>query len=451
MGLNVSFKGNVSDENDDAIDCKYQVHYVRQNVWNDTRDTASAYYSANAGDADSLTQDGELKANDVILVSFWQGDGSGGPTPDNRDSLFDRFGVYAIIHDGSTADYVINVQLKPKLAPDISWSLPSTARINRNVHASDYSDDESAWSYEDKTIYHRNTYYGRTVFPKVGLLTTTFNWNDDNDDEDSYEVSDDHSFVQIGDYLVDLHIVNAWDLYSDDQKPIRLKYNLPIGNLSFNPNGTSTKVHTTEDSTYTAGITDEDSRITSIDHKWYIKDRDNGNEISDTLVETNTTLDYQFTKTIEILQRHYGKQIISWNDGWDDLVITYLEELPITNWKPLVNFSQVSLNDTKLKFTPSCSDIDGTVDRYTWRLYALVPFQDGEYTLAKTDVFNDDQDLEIEFDAAGHYKMVLTGRDDYGDDASFTREFDITGGGDCTTVEMISDDCFFIFPDKIDY
>jgi len=454
MGLNVSFKGNVYDENEDAIDCKYQVHYVRQDVWNDVRDTDSGYYSANAGDDDSLTQDGELKANDVILLTFWQGDGSGGETPDNRDNIFDRFAVYSIVHDGSTSDYVFDVQIKPKAAPNISWTLPSVGRLNKTITAHDHTNDDSSWTYDDVNFYHRKVYYGMTVFPKVDQLTTTYDWGDD---EDGYEDSNTHSFTAIDDYTVAIKVINAWDLTSDDTKDIRIKYNIPIGKITFDPDGISTKVHTTESSTATADITDEDDRITNIKHRWLIKDRDDGSDISDDLVDENTDKSYEYSKTINVLQKHYGVQVISWNDGWDDQELTYTKELIITNWKPLVNFDQVNLNDTKVKFTPKCSDIDGTVDKYTWKLYALVqlyalvPFKDGEYTLAKTDILTTDDDLTIEFDAAGHYKMLLTGTDDYGESASFSREFDIVLGGDCAAVELISDDCFFIFPDKIDY
>jgi len=451
MGVNVSFKGNVYDENNIAIDCKYQVHYVRQNIWNNVRDTTSQYYSANAGDADSLTQDGSIKANDVILVAFWQGDGLGGPTPNNRDNLFDRFGVYAIVYDGVTADYVINVQLKPKFIPNINWTLTSAARINNNVHAYDYSNDESSWVYAGKTLYHRHSYYSHVVFPKVGLLTTTYDWSDTNAAVTGFETSPDHIFTVIGDYSVHLKVINAWSLENNDIKPIRLKYNIPIGGLSFNPDGTNILVHTTENSTYTASITDVDNRITSIEHRWLIQNRDTNATISDELIASNLALNYQYTKTILALQNHYGKQVITWNDGWVDQVVTYTKQLPITNWLPLVNFTNLFLNDTKIRFTPNCSDIDGSIVQYTWNLYALVPFQAGQYTLAKTDINTTGADVEVIFDAAGHYKMSLTVQDDYGDSATYSKEFDITLSGSCSTVAMIEEDVFFIIPDEIDY
>ena len=552
MGINVSFKGNVYDENDNIIDCKYQVHYVRQNVWNSVRSTSSGYYSANAGDADSLTQDGSLKANDVVLIAFWQGDGSmvsgdeynvqltntqsnngitfTDPTPpedtaifefngknydmtlpaevmyftvngvelkidyareytgdpfgvtfngvfyvgtfavneiysaptaltvqnistitNNRDELMDRFGVYAITHDGTTSDYVFNVQIRPKLKPNISWTLPTTGTINRDITAVNNCDDETSWTYGSLTMHHRKTFYGRTVFAMVGLLASTYNWNDNNDTIPGYEASNIHQFTQIGDYIVDLHVVNAWNLKNNAQKSIRLKYNVPIGNMSFTPDGVSTKVHTTEDSTYIANITDEDSRITNVDHKWLIKNRDTNVVISEDLIASNSNLSYQYTKTIAVLQHHYGKQVISWNDGWVDQVLTYTEQLPITNWIPLVNFTDIFLNDTNVRFTPNCSDIDGTIIEYTWKLYALIPFQSGQYTLAKTYVKVDSTPLEVIFDTSGHYKMMLTAKDDYGDTATFYKEFDITGSGGCAAVELAVDDTFFIFPDKVKY
>jgi len=456
MGLNVSFKGFAKDENDVAIDCKFQIHFVRQNKWNNARNTTESYYSFNAGSEDGLTQDGDMKSGDVILLTFWHGNGSGDGddslllnTPANRDDVFDRFCVFAITHDGTTQDYVVNVQLKPKLVPNIVWTLPTTGTINRTITALNTSNDETNWVYGTKTFYHRNSYYGRVVFPKVGLLTSTYDWVDPNDAVIDYESSNTHSYTQIGDYVVKLKVVNYWELVSNSTKPIRLKYNVPIGGLSFNPDGVTVKVHTTENSTSTASITDEDNRISSINHNWVIKNRNTLALISDTLVDTNTNKAYSYNKVISVLQKHYSKQVISWNDGWENLVVTFEKELVITNWLPLVNFNFIFLNDTRVRFTPVCSDIDGFVDRYTWNLYALVPFQTGTYALSKTDVFTDDRNVVINFDSAGHYKMVLTARDDYGESASVSREFDVTLSGDCElSGGMTSTDVFFIIPDE---
>ena len=445
MSLNVSFKGYTVDENGDRIDCKFQVYYVRQNVWNDVRDTSSQYYSCNAGDSDSLTQDGELKAGDVIFLCFWQGDGSGGDTPDSRDNIFDRFSFIKIVHDGSTADYDIDVQLKPKAPPTINWYLNSVRTINRTVTAYDNSYDYMSWTYDDNTMYHRKTYYGATLFPKVDELTTEYDWDDPNDSVDGYESNNTHSYSDIGDYSVKIHVTNAWGLDSTGTIDIRIKYNSPIAGVVFDPDGVTNKIHTTESDTITAAIQDEDSRISSIEHHWIVRDRDDGSTISDDTVDTNTTLDYEYTKTIQVLQKHFAKQIISWNDGYDDQTIEYERELIITNWLPLVNFNITYLNDKTVKFTPNCSDIDGDVVEYKWDLYALIPFTEDGYSLAKTVTNNDDSEVTINFEQSGHYKMLLTATDDYGGSATFAKEFDVTiGAGECATMD-ISSDMFFMF------
>jgi hypothetical protein len=102
-------------------------------------------------------------------------------------------------------------------------------------------------------------------------------------------------------------------------------------------------------------------------------------------------------------------------------------------------------------FTSDCSDIDGDIVQYTWKLYSLVPFTDGDYTLAKTDVLNTSDDLTITFESVGHYKMVLTAKDDYGGTASFASEFDVTGASDCVAATMVEEEIFFIVPSKYDY
>jgi len=543
MGLNVSFKGYIYDEDDNKIDCKYQVHYVRQNVWNDIRDTDSQYFSCNAGDDDSLTQDGELKSGDVILLTFWQGDGDGGDTPNTRDAIFDRFAVMAITHDGSTSEYSFDIKLKPKAKPNCSFYLSSARTINRELHATDISNDDSGWSYDDHYFKHTHSYYGVTVFPRVNRIVREYNWDVDNDDSpwitekadipnlegdnplivdvdetvtvddmtqytsvtikgdaddntgtvkwddgdgekeyhwndlivpkvavikntdefNSVTVLDDaelyvvdengdyHTYTDIGDYTVGMRLTNAWDLTCEVDKDIKIKYNSPIGKVTFDPDGVSTKVHTTESSTATADITDEDDRITEIEHHWIVINRDDSDDvISDDTIDTNTELDYSYDETIEVLQKHYAKQIIKWNDGYDDLTLEYVKELPITNWKPLVDFTFKYLNDMKLEFTPNCSDIDGDVVNYRWDLYSLIPFKDGEYAQALMMSSDDPDKQTIEFKSLGHYKMVLTARDDYGDSVSLSKEFDITGSTACVGT-AVEDEICFIIPSKYDY
>ena len=100
----------------------------------------------------------------------------------------------------------------------------------------------------------------------------------------------------------------------------------------------------------------------------------------------------------------------------------------------------------EVKVTYVCSDIDGTVDEYEWKLYVLIPFTQGDYSLCTTNTFSDDRTLDIEFDTSGHYKMVLTATDDYGDSASHEKEFDISiGAGNCEGTASIENKIFFIF------
>jgi len=448
MGLNISFKGYAHDEDDNKIDCKFQVYFARQDVWNNVRDTDKNYYSCNAGDDDALTQDGTVKKGDVILLTFWQGDGSGGATADNRDGLFDRFSVHKIIHDGETDEYVVEAMLKPKTAPNISWYLNSVRTINKTVRTYNYTNDKLTWTYDDNTFYHTKKVGTYEVFPKVGELTSVFDWTDDEDDVDGYEDTNNHSYTVIGDYKPKIKVTNAWDLSSENEKDLRIKYNRPIGALTFDPNGTTNQVHTTEDSTSEANITDIDERITEIEHHWIVRDRDNGDEISNATVDTNTTLDYSFTKTIEVLQKHYSKQIIKWNDGYDDIITNYERELVITNWIPLVNFKYKFVSETKIKFTPDCSDLDGDVVNYKWDLHSLIPFKNGEYVLSLNTTNDDDAVVEIEFETPGHYKMVLTATDDYGGSAAFVTEFDVTGESDCAGTDLMENDLCFIIPEK---
>jgi len=446
MSLNVGFNGFVYDESGNAIDAKFQAHYVRQGVWNSVRDTTAQYYSFNAGDADSLTQDGTLLSGDVVIITCWYGDGAGGVTRADRNGIFDKFAAVAITHDGVTSSYTVNIQLMPKTAPTISWTHSSTGTINRTFAAYDYSYDYYNWTYSGHTMTHRAAYYGVSIFPYVGQLVTNYQW----DTNGVFDTPNTHTYTGIGDYAITIRVTNAWNLTSEGTAPIRIFYNKPILSTAFTPDGVNTPIRVTDTATMLDTVTDEDSRVTSIDHTWIVNDRTTGANISTTVTHTGTELSYNYNELIQALAKHYAKITVNWNDGFADQVSTVTTELTITNWKPIVNYTYQFLSDTLMEFTPNCSDIDGTVVDYKWDLYTLVPFTSNQYTLAKTDDLTVSDPLRITFNSVGHFKMRLTAKDDYGDTAYLEQEFDVTGGsGTCAanTTEGFS----FIFPNTIHY
>ena len=110
MALNVTFTcTSIKDENGSKIDCYFQAYHPRTNKWNTIKQSAYSQYSFNAGDGDFLTQTGELKTGDHVLIAFWVGQ-------QTRSGLQNRFAIIDVVHNGQST-YVIDVQLRPKLSP----------------------------------------------------------------------------------------------------------------------------------------------------------------------------------------------------------------------------------------------------------------------------------------------------------------------------------------------
>lgn len=433
MALNLGFNGFVYDHDNNPVDCKFQAHFVRQGTWNSIRSTASQYFSCNAGDGDALTQEGEVKTNDVILLAFWVGDGSNGSTSDSRDTLFDEFGVVAITHDGVSSAYNFNVQLQPKTPPVISWTHPTVWTINNTITLTNNSSDSHNWSYEGKTFHHRRTYYGVNVFNKVDVLDSLYNWGEGEADT----TSTNNIYENIGVYTTHIETTNQWGLSSEDDSSVTIKYNTPTLGSYFTPNGVNPVVRTTGSSVAISTITDIDNRITNIDYSCIVRNRDNYAEISNTVIDTNTIIDYEYDVNIELLQRHFAKQTVYWNDGFDDLIISGENELPITNWKPEVDFSIVEQDSLLVDFIPLATDLDGVIVEYRWKIYSEIPFQDGTYTLAKEEVVTTSDTLHVTFSSMGNYRAELAVIDDYGDSSVVYKDFTLEGTPCSDSVEEV--------------
>lgn len=456
MALNITFTCNeVTNEDGDAIDCKYQVYYPEHNVWNDVRDTELYQYNCNAGDGDALTQEGSFLSGEHAIICFWQGDGAGGDTGEDRTGLKDRMAYYVITHDGSTTTYVIDVQLRPKTAPGCNWYLSTSATINREKTAYSYATDDYSYSYDGTTHYHRRNYGSELIFDSIGNLDVQFDF----DEGDGYDYTNKHTYSAIGDYVAKHKVSNSYSLESICERNIRLKYNAPIGRVYFDPDGygNGDEISVGDFLDVKANISDEDSRITDIEYHWIIKDRDdNSTIIRDTTVDNNTTLDYSYNVEIKELQDSFGYQYISWNDGWDDLSITKYKEIPIKNINPEVTIGKIDLSSKEKRFTQESNDPDGSVISWDWRIYLLMPFS-GEW-VEVYQTTSDGSDIDIQFNEAGAYKARITVQDDYGKYSTMNStpagevfseiEFDISASGNCTTSSM-DEDVFFIFPDVI--
>ncbi len=458
MSLNITFTcnaNNIVDENENPIDCNYKAYYVRQGIWNDTRTSDQQQFNFNAGDADSLSQTGELKNNDVVIICLWQDTLDDGNTSLEVSGNKTRFTTFAIVHDGSTTQYIINPQLKPKMVPTCNWNFDLTQTINETYTATPLSDDEDSWVYEGNTFYHRRTYYSTLIFDSVGNITDTYDYNNDG----TFVSDTTNTYTSIHDIIATHKAVNGYALESTCDKTIRTFYHVPLPDIIFTPDMVITDVYYGQNLQVDFEVfdRDEDDRAITIDTELrYIAL--NNSVISTDNVTADNTMDVTSNKVIDILSRVTAYMTIHWNDGWDDLSFTRSETRTVENTLPETNLFMTNLTARNKRFSHISTDVDGEIVYANYKIYLLMPFGAG-WTLVQETTNTGAQLLdpvEVTFAQNGTYKTVLNIRDNantlipasYGTDSDEI-EFDIAI--DTCTAESYEaakvEEIFFIFPD----
>lgn len=411
MSLNITFTcNNIVDENENSINCNYNAYYVRQGVWNNTRTSDQSQFNFNAGDDDSLSQTGELKTNDVIIICLWQDELDGGSTSQNTSGVKTRFTTFSIIHDGSTSVYVIDPQLKPKMVPTCDWSFNQSQIINETYTAIPLSNDEDSWTYNDHTFYHRRDYYSTLIFDSVGNIVDTYDY----DNSGTFISTTTNSYDSIFDIVATHKAVNSYNLESVCSKTIRTYYHAPIPDIIFSPNMTINDVFYNQELTIDFNVfnNDEDSRTISFDYELrYVA---NDDSYTSDNINIGATSDSSVIKIIDQLSRIRGFMTITWNDGWNDQVFDYSEIRTVENTLPTTNLSITDLTVRQKRFQHLSNDVDGNIVYANYKIYLLMPFGAGWTLVQEATNINSqvDDPVEATFAQNGSYKMVLEIRDD---------------------------------------
>ena len=121
--INVTITGNVYDE-DILTNCYYDVYYARQNILVTNLQTELNQFNFNIGDSLHLTQNGDLKENDIILIRFNKSN--------NIFNYQDKFCSTAFIYNNESL-IVRNIQLKNLNLPNCNFNLENEV-INKEIY-----------------------------------------------------------------------------------------------------------------------------------------------------------------------------------------------------------------------------------------------------------------------------------------------------------------------------
>lgn len=346
MALNINYQGGVVNSDGDDVDCKYQAYVPSISTWSDIRSTDQCQYNVNYGDGDLKTQSGSVSRGEAIIIAFWL-------DSDSRNDKLTSSAVLSFIYDGND-NTVQDIMLMEPVKPGCNFYLQQNGLANISVSTSSYASLVTQWTYSDKTHYNRPSWYGTTIFGYLSITEDSFDF------EDGFEDKTSHVYTTSGDKTVQHKVVNSYDLQSTCQKTIRIKYRPPTGGIVWS----SDEVYLGDAVGVAAQITDPDSRITSIDH---IFDGE--------LVENNSETDYVYSETLSVFKVYTAKQIIYWNDGFDDRSVTVTSDISIQNTPPTVDLTIFKTDEAGLeglnKAIVEASDNEGPISSLHWSIYYL--------------------------------------------------------------------------------
>ena len=375
----ITFTGKMYDENGALINGTVEGFTSPQNKWSGAKPSQLNEYTINVGDGDWLTNDGSIAENEVVLLKF-----------------VSASGIAVISHTITNADIstrlvVQDVQLLPIQAPTCGLNLAITGTVNTTVTATNTSSDQYQWEYMGKTHHQRYNWYGTVVFPEIGIASIEYDFGD------GYSASNTYVWDTIGTYTVSSKTTNKNGQTRICTKQIKIGYNSPTGCVQFDKS-----TYILNDTVIVTGcITDADNRITGIDHIW-----------EEVIIDTNLIKDYVYSKVLDEVKTYIAKQIIKWNNGFEDKVVAFTRTLSMANQPPVVDITVTEGVDT-YTFNSNAVDPEGMLSRVDWVVYTCKQEIMGDTGPCDwVEVYRTTGEIiELSVGKTGNYKVVATAYD----------------------------------------
>lgn len=385
--INVTLTGNVYDENENLIDCYYDVYYKRQNILVTGLRTELNQYNFNIGSVEHLTQNGDLKENDVILIRF--------NTLKDTEDLSDKFSSISVIYNNINT-IVKDVQLKNINPISCNFNL-ETGNVNETIHINVDRSLDYSWTFRGNIMYQRKYLYSYEIFPDLIINNNNILydfvgfWTPDNS-----HVYDIHGLKTIM-YKINLHNINL-----ECSKIIRILKNEPIIEYDI-PNN----IKLNDSININVKVIDSDDSVINIKHYF-------NNELLNTDMNPGM-FDYTYTQMIGKTNT-YRTEVI-WNDGFEDRVLVKEGTISTQNQAPTVNPIIEYINNTKnnIKIIPNSEDPENEIDYTSYKVYIrketiFEKTNEIDYTWIFLDILESnilDNSIFIDFYKSGNFKIEV--------------------------------------------
>lgn len=399
MALNITFDGYIYLEDGTLAggNIKYQGLFYPNGTassstkWNNVRiSEVSSYYNINLGDGDWLTQDGTALNNSKVLIVFWLGD-----TLD-RNSLclppnnLEQWGVLELTLDGSSV-YTNNVQIRSNINPNAVGTLTANGYVGDSYLFTNNSNDEHQWLFNGVTMHHYRRRFGQDIQLINTIAKTSFYWDDGTSDLNlSGASSRSHIWNSPGIYNVRMVVYDECDGFSELVEQITIRNKQPVPDITCLQTANNIISVPNTIVTFRYSGTDPNDAITSID--WVIHDNGSfGNTNTSVTANRDDIISHSSGNGTSWCGQaanpgaftNPGDHIVSidvnWNDGFDDLVVTYNETFTQSRFSgPSIDFTQDPAQ-ASISGTVSFANVSSNVDRvgtglpncfeYDWYLY----------------------------------------------------------------------------------
>ena len=341
----------------------------------------------------------------------------------------DHFAMIIITSTGADV-YTGNMELKPSQNPTISInaSSPPVCLINENIIVSSTSSDLYQWTYKGVTHYHKNTYYGITIFSKVNIIKTEYELCDANDNIIVPWTTSNIFNQSVSQYYkIKARCYNTYNQMAETFKLCFL-YKHPITNtITHNPyNPTSNQDYIIDINIQTIDNNFINAKLVEI-----VNNIETEVKLFNILSTTYTTQKTKYQDTI------YYKLYYTYNNGSSDITLakTYNINMQL---KPSILSIEAIIDsnendndgDTQYNIVPNIFYGDGEFVSLKYDLYFTTPFSQLETkvnTYMKTDIH--DLIQSISFTQNGTYKVVGLLTDEFGGTSTDETILQITSDG----------------------
>lgn len=395
MSLNIVFQGNIFDHEDNPIVSHIQGLHVRTGLWSDIRTSENNQYNINLGDGNWLTQNGNVREGDVILLSFWT------TNVKTRIGKSDEFCILKIEYDENQKIYINNIKLGLPPSPFLIWDFEdSSIIVNEEATIDSTATNTFQYEYDGNTLYQRNEWYGNVIFKNSGIQQIEYKW------EDVFIDSNIFAFDTTGEYSVTTKATNFYGESTESTKILRIENEVPIYDIILPESFSFGDVIAVKDI-----VTSE--HIKRLEHY-----------VNDDLIETNSEKDFDYQYEITNTDNHIFRFHIEYyvGIGSETKFIEYYESQQPENIPPVIELLEYTESDGLYTINQSCYDEDGNIDNYVYQLMYQVPLSN-EFKIIDEYHTQDDIQKQYSLNNNGNYKLILLVTDNGGATTTSDIEF----------------------------